>query len=243
MRRRVVLLTVREAVFVDVDVVVLNAPQLLREHVRVLAIATGAIDDDRLGLLLRIAALFEKFLHLLVDVGFPHRERTRTGDVTLLVNRGATRVEEENFFVVELFDGVVRDFDVWLVGVGGELLLRGCGGVARLWWWGCCGGGFRWWWRGDCGCCRRWCGRHRCRCWFGLRRRGRRRSTRSWDFGGVWVGADDCEFALAAGDCVRDQRAEHRGCDQRGCFNEVLSPVHHRLRRRCVANVTRSLHS
>src|SRR5205814_3744082 len=174
MRRGVVLLPVRETAFVDVDVVVLNAPQLLREHVRVLAIAAGAIDDDRLGLLLRVAALFEKFLHFLVDVRFPNRERTRTGDVALFVNRSATRVEEENFFVVELFDGVIGDFDVWLVGVGSELW-RGCRGVAGLWRWGCwvarlrgcCGGGFRWWWGGDCGC-RRWCGRHRCRCWLGL---------------------------------------------------------------------------
>ena len=132
MRRGVVLLPVRETAFVDVDVVVLNAPQLLREHVRVLAIAAGAIDDDRLGLLLRVAALFEKFLHFLVDVRFPNRERTRTGDVALFVNRSATRVEEENFFVVELFDGVVGDFDVWLVGVGSELW-RGCRGVAGLW--------------------------------------------------------------------------------------------------------------
>src|SRR5438309_7841870 len=74
------LLPIGEAVFVDVDVVVLDAPQLLREHVRVFAVAAGAVGDDRLRLLTRIAALFEELVHFLVDVGLPHRERPRAGD-------------------------------------------------------------------------------------------------------------------------------------------------------------------
>src|SRR2546421_718042 len=108
------------AVLVDVDVVELDAPQFLREHVRVLAIAAGAVDDDRLRLLRRLAALVEELAHFVVDVGFPDGEGTRAGDVALFVDRGAPRVEDERAGVVERLDVVVLDLDVGLVGVDDE---------------------------------------------------------------------------------------------------------------------------
>src|ERR1051326_77993 len=113
-RRPVVRDPVGIAVLVDVDVVELDAPQLLREHVRFFAVAAGAVDDDRLRLLLLVAALGEELVDLLVDVGFPDGERPRAGDVTLFVDRGAPSVEEEHAGVVESVDVVVFDLDVGL---------------------------------------------------------------------------------------------------------------------------------
>src|SRR3954447_22766430 len=85
---RAVLLPVGETVFVDVDVVELDAPELLREHVRILAIAAAAIDDDRKVLRRLIAALAEQLVHFLVDIRLPHRIRPRAGDVSLFIDRG-----------------------------------------------------------------------------------------------------------------------------------------------------------
>src|SRR5689334_16567364 len=93
--RAAALLPVGEAVLVDVHVVELDAPQLLREHVRVLARAAGAVDDDGLVLVRGVGALFEELVDLVVDVGFPHGERARAGDVAGFVDRGAAGVEEE----------------------------------------------------------------------------------------------------------------------------------------------------
>src|SRR5437773_8404802 len=83
------LLPVGESVLVDVDVVELNPPQLLCEHVGVLAVAARTIDHDGQILIFRIAPLREQLVDLLVDVGFPHRIRTSPRDVSLLVDRGA----------------------------------------------------------------------------------------------------------------------------------------------------------
>src|SRR5438105_157627 len=107
-------LPVREAVLIDVNIIELNAPELLREHVRILAIAAAAIDDD--GKVLRggIAALGEELLHFVIDVRLPDGVRTRAGDVSLFVDRSSARVEEEHVLVVQRLDVVERDLDVRL---------------------------------------------------------------------------------------------------------------------------------
>jgi len=52
----------------------------------------------------------------------------RAGDVSLLVDRGAPRVEEKHALVMEGVDVVEGDLDVWLVGVLLELgEVDGCG--------------------------------------------------------------------------------------------------------------------
>src|ERR1043166_1736001 len=119
------------AVLVDVDVVELDAPQLLGEHVGVFALAAGAVDDDRLRLLPLVAALCEELVDLVVDVRLPDGVGPRAGDVSLLVDRRAPGVEEEGAGCVERGDVVVLDLDVGLVGVGdetGDVRLRGYGG-------------------------------------------------------------------------------------------------------------------
>src|SRR4051812_20982918 len=159
--RRAVLLPVRKAVLVDVNIVEERSIQLLREHVRVLAVASAAINDDRQRLLRRILPLVEELREFVVDVGLPHRVRPRAGDVSLLVNRGAAGVEEERAVIVERFDVVVRDLDVGLLFVRGEFgeRVRRRGGACcpgggrfggrrgRVWGDGCQGGGeFGGWW-------------------------------------------------------------------------------------------------
>src|SRR5258708_33623948 len=91
----VVGLPVGETVLVDIHVVEQGAVQFLGEHVRVLAVAAGAVDDDRQGLLLRILPLFPQPAHLVLDLGFPDRERSCAGDVPLLVDVRPPGVEEE----------------------------------------------------------------------------------------------------------------------------------------------------
>src|SRR6185369_12472412 len=59
MHRAAVLLPVRKAVLVDVDIVEQRAIELLGEHVRIFAIAAAAVDDDRERLLRGIGSLVE----------------------------------------------------------------------------------------------------------------------------------------------------------------------------------------
>src|SRR6202022_1248194 len=98
---RLSLLPVGETVLVDVDVVELNAPQLLRQHVRVFAVPAGAIDDDGKVLIAGIAPLGIEFVDFLIDVRLPDRERARARNMALFVIRSRPRVEKENAFVVQ----------------------------------------------------------------------------------------------------------------------------------------------
>src|SRR5213594_1781363 len=73
------LLPVGEAVLVHINVVELDSPELLRQHVRVFAVPAGTVDDDRQILVPGIAALREQLIYFLVDVRFPHRKWPRAG--------------------------------------------------------------------------------------------------------------------------------------------------------------------
>src|SRR6266498_3572407 len=70
--RQPALLPIGETILINVNIIELNSPQLLREHVRVFAVATRAVDDDRQILISRVAPLGVEFVDFLVDIGFPH---------------------------------------------------------------------------------------------------------------------------------------------------------------------------
>src|SRR5262245_35110563 len=110
------LLPVREAVLVHERVVEAGHVELGREHVRALALAAGAIGDDRLA---RIVSLAEERLDLVVDVRLPDRKGARAGDVALAIDARAPRVEERYVAaLVEREDVVAGDLDPRLLGMG-----------------------------------------------------------------------------------------------------------------------------
>ena len=100
------------AVAIDEEVVEARAEELLREHVRVLAVAAGAVDDDRDR---AVAAFADERRHAGVDVALPDGKAARAGDVALLVVLRAARVQEERAARDEPRGVVARDLDEGLV--------------------------------------------------------------------------------------------------------------------------------
>ena len=76
---------------VDEEVVEARAEELLREHVRVLAVAAGAVEDDRDR---AVAALADERRHAGVDVALPDGKAPRARDVALLEVLRAARVQD-----------------------------------------------------------------------------------------------------------------------------------------------------
>src|SRR5437773_5217685 len=200
------LLPIRKPILVHIDIIELDAPQLLGQHVRVFAVAARAVDDDRLFLIARVAALSVELVHFAVDIGLPHGERTRAGDVSLLVDRRASRVEEEGALGMQRRDVVAVDLDVGLVRMRFEFFWRLALGDWRLALW-------RWPARRSLLAARRnGCGRWpACRSLLTARRKGgacrpARRSPlaarRQW-------GGAKRHLSLARGDGVGHQRADH----------------------------------